>query len=87
MRTKRRTALTLLAALAVTLGAAAAPLAGAAHAGGAAGGVTKDVTARSIDAARSNPTGDSGGHQVGEVGQPSVRPMGGKRGGSGDIQW
>lgn len=41
----RRTTLALLAGLAVTLGAIAAPLAGTAHAGGASGGVLGDRTA------------------------------------------
>ncbi|MGE0544812.1 MAG: hypothetical protein AB7R89_32035 [Dehalococcoidia bacterium] len=41
-RTARRTTLALLAALAITLSAIAAPLAGTAHAGGASGGVLGD---------------------------------------------
>jgi hypothetical protein len=43
-RTSRRAALGLLAGLAVTLGAIAAPLAGTAHAGGVSGGVLGDRT-------------------------------------------
>jgi hypothetical protein len=75
-RTARLRALALLAALAVTLGAVAAPLAGTAHAGGASGGVLGDRTAAhssignrpdvaagigGVDAGKSKPGGSGDG--------------------------
>jgi hypothetical protein len=59
----RRTALGLLAAVAVTLGGVAAPLAGTAHAGGAAGGVVGSRTSAAYVGAAGSPAlaGGNGG--------------------------
>jgi hypothetical protein len=64
----RRTALGLLAGLAVTLGAVAVPLAGTAHAGGLSGGVFRDGTAgHSAVESRSSVSVGSGSVEAGRT--------------------
>lgn len=73
----RRTALGLLTALAVTLGAATGPLAGTTHAGGLAGGVLPSVATR--DSGVGNDSVDAHGSKAGGTGE-GVQGFGSKPG-------
>ena len=70
----RQRALVLLAALAVTLSAVAAPLAGTAHAGGSKPSIVVGLNAAAeVDAARGTP--DIGGHHTAPKSGPGADPI------------